>query len=134
MSPLLNHHHFMNALSQKVGFSVLCKSIGVLWCMFRETEVLLSVAAVSFSKNVPCLNFSVARILGLIVKSKLVSLKKIFLYILTVRLNFSIVLFLTVFGVESHQTSLSYVCRTVIVDRCIFPFPSFPTLMSLSHT
>lgn len=76
--PAFESSRLMNALSQKVGFSVLCKCIGVLWCMFRETEVLLSVAAVSFSKNVPCLNFSVAGILGLIVKSKLVSLKKYF--------------------------------------------------------
>lgn len=73
--PAFESSPLMNVLSQKVGTFVLCKCFGVLGYMFRETEVLLSVASVSFSKNAPCLNFSITRILALIVKSRLVSLK-----------------------------------------------------------
>lgn len=67
----------INVSSPKVEISVLWKCIGVLGSMLREREVLpvAGGSCACLRKNVPCLNFSNTRILGLIVKSRLVSLK-----------------------------------------------------------
>lgn len=64
--------------SPKVEISVLCTCMGVLRSMRWEIEVVVSLAGVScvcLRNGSSYLNFSNTRILGLIVKFMLVSLK-----------------------------------------------------------